>query len=129
MLTCETFGSITISPNALKKHEEGHKGTKFEHFGCNKTFTRSNDNLRHYKYRCPANPDRIIVCKHCLHETGNKKESEVKGTEQGLLNYLITAHGMDESFLCLFCHQLFSTENKRTKHNLKCTKKNPGKRY
>ena len=84
---------------------------------CSKTFTRVNDKVKHFNYRCPQNPNRFIKCKNC--------NIDIRGAEEGLATHLREVHDETGIFICLFCHRLFATEKKLDCHNETCTKKNP----
>ena len=117
-LSCQTCGKVFLYLDLVHEHRKQHtqKGS-ISCSLCFKTFTRVNDRDKHFRYRCPKNPNRVIICKHCA--------MEVEGCEQGLAKHLSKVHSLAGIFLCLFCHYLFATERKLDKHNEKCTKRNP----
>ena len=117
-LSCPTCGKVFLYLHLVEEHKKQHtqKGS-ISCSLCFKTFTRVNDRDKHFRFRCPKNPNRVIICKHC--------DTEVEGCEQGLAKHLSSVHSLAGIFLCLFCHYLFATERKLDKHNEHCTKRNP----
>ena len=121
-LSCDLCGYISVTALAKEEHIESHTKKTFVCQACGKTYTRGNNKDRHYLRRCPENPNRIVVCKHCVHEG---KDGDVPGAEPGLMCHLAAVHNQQGEYLCLFCHTLFCSEQRLEKHNLKCTEKNP----
>ena len=54
-------------------------------------------------------------------------DPDVEGAESGLMNHLTAEHGMAGAYLCLYCHKLFVTDAKFSKHNKTCSKNHPDK--
>ena len=117
-LACPTCGTICLLPAAYTVHMEKHNSkSSIICSACSKTFTRVNDKDKHFKYRCPRNPNRIIKCKNC--------NVEIPGAEEGLATHLKEKHGQTGIFICLHCHRLFAMEKKLDRHNETCMRKNP----
>ena len=125
VLQCDVCKVVSLSPESVAAHKASHT-SKHQCDGCKKSFTRSNDRDKHWRYTCPKNPERYIKCKHCLHASGgDEKKAEVPGAEAGLMNHLIDFHKLQGEHLCAYCHRLLSSLKKLTTHNEKCTKTNP----
>ena len=67
-------------------------------------YTRRNDKDRHYLRHCPENPNRIIVCKHCVNDG---KDGDVPGAEPGLMCHLAEVHNQQGEYLCSHCQTVF----------------------
>ena len=87
-----------MSPGLLQAHIDSvHTIRKFGCDKCEKSFTRADDEKRHWMRYCPHNPNRVIGCKHCI-KLGI--DPDVPGTDLGLLNHVNKQHGMAGRFLC-----------------------------
>ena len=121
-LSCDLCGYVSVTEKAKHEHFDGHSKKNFVCTACTKTFTRDNDKDRHWQRRCPKNPDRLTKCKQCLRYG---KDVDIPGAEPGLMCHLNESHNMTGTYLCSYCHSLFSSEARIIKHNTTCTKKKP----
>ena len=102
-LCCSTCGTVCLSPAAYTIHMEKHNSkSSIMCKDFSKTFTRVNDKVKHFNYRCRWNPNRFIKCKNC--------NIDIRGAEEGLATHLREVHDETGIFICLFCHRLFATE-------------------
>ena len=117
-LACPTCGTICLSPAAYTVNMEKHNSkSSIICSACSKMFMHVNDKDKHFKYRCPRNPNRIIKCKNC--------NVDVPAAKEGLATHLKEKLGQTGVFICLHCHRFFVTEKKLDRHNETCTRKNP----
>ena len=126
VLKCLVCDLVCLTPAKLEIHQNSHNVVK--KFGCdpcNKPFSTAYDEGHHKRYNCPHNPYRIYKCKHCVAK--GVDDPDVEGAEKGLMNHLIEEHAMSGAYICLFCHKLFMTDQKLTKHNKSCSKNHPDK--
>ena len=126
VLNCLVCDLVCLTPDKLEYHQSMHNQVK--RFGCEpcgKVFTTAYDEGRHKKYNCPNNPDQVFKCKHCVAK--GLPDPDVEGAELGLMNHLTKEHGMAGVYLCLYCHKLFVTYAKLSKHNKTCSKNHPDK--
>ena len=119
VLTCEHCGVICLDPFLLKDHMAKHDNANFVCSRCEKDFTCNDDKNRHYKYRCPANPNRFTKCKHCIRA---HDFPDVPGAEADLMTHLAEKHGMKGQYLCVNCHSLFTMQKIIDTHQKKCKK-------
>ena len=89
---------------------------------CDKDFTRSNDKNKHFKYRCPKNPNRVMRCKHCIKAGA---DPDVPGSEPRLMTHLQSMHKLKGVYLCSYWHKLFPTSQKIEVHQKKCNRNHP----
>ena len=116
----------SLTPDKLEYHQSTHNQVKrFGFEPCGKVFTTVYDEGRHKIYNCPNNPDRVFKCKHCIAK--GLADPDVEGAESGLMNHLTAEHGIAGVYLCLYCHKLFVTNAKLSKHNKTCSKNHPDK--
>ena len=113
VLTCEDCGLVCLSPLQLSAHIDTHANAKYVCSACDKDFTRSDDKNKHFKYRCPKNPNRVMRCKHCI-KAG--VDPDVSGSEPGLMTHLQSVHKLKGVYLCSYCHNLFPTSQKIEVH-------------
>ena len=101
VLKCLVCDLVCLTPDKLEYHQSTHNQVK--RFGC----------------------DRVYKCKHCI--TKGLHDPDIEGAESGLINHLISEHRMAGAYLCIYCHKLFVTEAKLSKHNKTCLKNHPDK--
>ena len=117
---------VCLMPDKLEYHQSMHNQVK--RFGCEpcgKALTTVYDEGRHKKYNCPNNPNQVFKCKHCVAK--GLPDPDIEGAESGLMNHLTAQHRMAGAYLCLYCHKLFVTDTKLSKHNKTCSKNHPDK--
>ena len=124
-LGCTECGLVCLSPTLLSTAKETtHRSNKGICPSCNRSFTCLDDAKRHHKKNCPKNPDRCISCKICLKQG---HDPDIPGAEAGLIAHLVSVHGMEGNYLCMWCHRVFTSIKKLDSYHTVCSKNRPEK--